>query len=132
MEVVGLTNLEQLKQAIMSYGDKILFAYLFGSAAAGSGGSMSDIDLAVYFNSHRRDCQMMRIDLYVALSRALRRNDLDIVILNTASNLVLVDNIIRHGVLIVDRGRELRESYELKVLHRAIDFKAHRKRWMGI
>lgn len=71
---------------------------------------MSDLDLPVYFKAHLRDCQMMRIDLYVALSRALKRNDIDIVILNTASNLMLLDDIIRQGVLILDEDRELRES----------------------
>ena len=74
----------------------------------------------------------IRLDLYAESSRLLKRSDIDIVILNSLSNLVLQERIIRHGVLLYDRDPELRKSHEVQTLHRGMDFRQHRKVIMGI
>jgi uncharacterized protein len=112
--------------------DQVVFAYLFGSHARGRVSCLSDIDIAVYFvGSDRLRCHELKTDLYMALSRGLGTNDIDIVVLNMAANLMLLDEIIRCGVLLVDKAPDLREEYEQKVLHRAIDFKTQRKAFLG-
>ena len=111
---------------------QVAFAYLFGSYARGEVSALSDIDIAVYFVE--RDllrCVELRTDLYMALTRGLGTNDIDIVVLNAASNLMLLDEIIRCGVALVDRDPDLREDFEQKILHRAIDFKTQRRAFLG-
>jgi uncharacterized protein len=68
----------------------------------------------------------------MALSRGLGTNDIDIVVLNSASNLILLDEIIRRGLVLVDRNPDLREDFEQKALHRAIDFQAQRRAVLGV
>lgn len=112
--------------------DKVLFAYLFGSLAAGTSGPLSDVDVAVYFaEGGRRSYQSMKIELYVALSRALHVNAVDLVVLNSASNLMLLHNIVQQGIVIVDLDPAFRVAYETNILHQAIDFRQQRKRVMG-
>lgn len=113
----------------------VAFAYLFGSVAAGTEHERSDLDLAVYFVGGDADLSR-RFSLYGDLSRALARNDIDIVELNTAANLMLLEAIVRSGRVLFDACRddcpEDREDFELRVLHQAMDFREQRKRIMGI
>ena len=125
--------LSDLKYSLEPYRDKILFAYLFGSAAKGEATARSDLDIAVFFADPRpQSHHSLRIDIYMALSRLLKINDMDIVILNTASNLMLLDEIVRQGIVLLDVAPFFREEFELRILHRAIDFREQRKAAMGI
>ena len=64
---------------------KIAVAYLFGSSARGEAGPGSDIDQAVLlFDSAGSAGLELRIDIHADCCRALKRNDVDIVVLNTA------------------------------------------------
>jgi uncharacterized protein len=54
-----------------------------------------------------------------------------VVILNHTHNLMLLDEIIRRGVVLLDQDRQVREDFELKALHRAIDFKTQRAAIVG-
>lgn len=64
----------------------VLFAYVFGSQAAGRAISRSDVDMAVFLepklSQPRR--QAVRLRLLQELARALGRDDVDLVILNDA------------------------------------------------
>jgi uncharacterized protein len=122
-----------LELSLEPFRDHILFAYLFGSAAKGETQGGSDLDFAFFFadadpQSHHR----LRIDLYMAMNRNLKQNDLDIVVLNTASNLMLVEDIVRNGVVLLDADPQSREEYEVRMLHRAMDFKQQRKAVLGV
>lgn len=50
--------LKSIKDAILSvfekYNDKVVFAYLFGTAARGAMSSLSDIDIAVFFTTRNK------------------------------------------------------------------------------
>ncbi len=107
---------------------EVKFAYLFGSQAAGRAGPLSDLDLAVYLEpySHRRF-----LELYAACSRALKRDDLDLVVLNRTENLILLENIIREGKLLFERDRGARFEFEVETLHLALDFREMRRRILG-
>jgi len=120
-----------LRSLVLQQG-QVVFAYLFGSQVTGDVSTLSDIDIAVYFlHCDRLRSGEFKTDLYMALSRGLGTNRLDIVVLNTASNLILLDEIVRHGVVLVDRDPDLREDFEQNVLHRAIDFKTQRRAALG-
>lgn len=124
---------ESLLPVFERYGDQIVFSYLFGSAAREELSPLSDIDLAVYFSKKDgRDLFDLKLSLHADICRALGRNDVDIVVLNTAENLMLLEDIIRNGIVLYDREVETREDYEIRVLHQAIDFKAQRFAIMGI
>ena len=113
--------------------DVVLFAYLFGSHSQGTATTKSDIDIAVYLKDQSRERLFdIKICLYLELSRALKRNDIDLVMMNTCKNVVLLHRIITHGVLIYNRDEAKVSDYEQKILHAAIDFKYQRQMAMGV
>ncbi len=125
--------IETLEKILGDQGDLILFAYLFGSKALGTDSVTSDTDLAVYVNPKYQDQWFdIKTNLYLMLSRALKTNDLDIVILNQCENIMLLDRIIADGKILHDTDRQTRLYYEQKILHAAIDFKTQRKKIMGV
>lgn len=111
--------------------DMLAAVYLFGSAARGDATQNSDLDIAILVAEKKRIAGL-RFMLFAEFSRALKRNDIDIVILNTSSNLILQDDIIRCGVLIYEGDSDAREEYESRILHSGIDFRQQRKKVMGV
>lgn len=115
------------------YRAEVTAGYLFGSVAGGEVGALSDIDIAVLSSGRREESEGdLRFRLYADLCRALQRNDIDLVILNTASNLVLKDEIVRNGILVHESDAEAREEFEVRVIHSCIDFKRQRRRTVGV
>lgn len=113
--------------------DYLVFAYLFGSTAQDKVFPLSDIDIAVYFSKGESDfCSDMKILLYTDISRALQRNDVDVVVLNKTKNIMLLDEIVRHGIVLFDKDIHLRLDFETNILHSAFDFKSQRMAVMGI
>lgn len=126
-----LTSL--LQPVFIRYGDILAAVYLFGSQAAGVATEKSDLDLAVLLRPAADSAAAAhRFTLYAECSRALKRNDIDLVILNTAKNLFLQDAIIRTGILLYDGDSDTRIEYELKMLHLALDFRYQRQMAMGV
>jgi uncharacterized protein len=122
-----------LQPVFMRYGDILAAVYLFGSQATGDATDRSDLDLAVLLKSAAVSAAAShRFTLFAECSRTLKRNDVDMVVLNTAENLILQDEIIRTGVLLYDGDGEARIDYELKTLHQALDFRYQRQLTMGV
>jgi len=124
---------EKLKKAfkeLENHGEiKIEFAYLFGSYAEGTHTLTSDIDLAVYFASNPSvDDELM---LHAFLTRKLKTDKIDLLVLNRAKNLILLEEVVRKGKVLYDRNPELRKMFEYKIIHSAIDFKTQRKIFAG-
>ncbi|MFZ6016093.1 MAG: type VII toxin-antitoxin system MntA family adenylyltransferase antitoxin [Nitrospirota bacterium] len=112
---------------------RVLFAYLFGSTSQDNVQPSSDIDIAVFLPAGTGQSYFdIKLSLYADFCRALKRNDIDVIVLNTATNLMLLDDITRHGIIIYERDTDLREDFELKVLHQALDFKKQRLVVMGV
>ena len=110
----------------------VLFAYVFGSLGTDRETPQSDMDIAVHLDPDAgRDPFDTRLLLYGELSRALKRDRIDLVILNTARNMVLLHDILTRGTLVYDRAPDLRKAWEQRTLHMAIDFVEHRRRYMG-
>jgi|Deesub1362A_J573_1020465.scaffolds.fasta_scaffold36981_2 hypothetical protein len=108
---------------------EVLFAYLFGSVSEGISGPLSDLDIAIYMKPYSGE---RYIKLHTALCRTLRRSNIDLLVLNRTRNLILIEEIFRKGQLIYDKDPEFRIEYEVKMIHRAIDFRTQRKAVMGI
>lgn len=129
-------SIEDIKKGlshIFKKDGRVLFAYLFGSTAKGEVAPLSDIDVAVYLSEVDSGAFFdIKLSLHADLCRTLKRNDVDLVIVNNAANTMLIEDIIRHGVVIYDRDIDAREGYEVMALHRAIDFKTQRLAIMGV
>jgi predicted nucleotidyltransferase len=122
-----------LKKIFEDQGGQILFAYLFGSHARGDATADSDIDIAIFLDPQlQMEFFDIKTALYLEISRSLKMNDIDIVVLNRCKNIILLDRITRHGQVIYESNQDARLDFEQKVLHTAIDFKYQRKRVMGV
>jgi len=125
-----LSELKDILSQVMSRSQNVLFAYLFGSHITGMITESSDLDVAVYLDKKHADIDDY-LSLHSALSRALKTDKIDLVILNNANNLILLDSIVRHGILVIEKDKDRREEFELRVLHSAIDFREQRKAIIG-
>ena len=122
-------RLDRLIQVFAGFEPRVLFAYMFGSTGTPSESPRSDLDMAVFFDPAAAwEGLNPRLHLYTELSRAMKRNDIDIVILNTCTNQMLLYEIMIRGRLIYDADSEIRAVFEQKTLHAAIDFKEQQKR----
>lgn len=111
-----LDNEEKQKRLAMvrnSFGKEkdVRFAYLFGSLASGKAGPLSDIDLAIWV-ADGVDVFSLRLRLMKSLSKALKADNFDLVVLNRAP-LILKFHAIKGGVILKD-DREARVAFETK------------------
>ncbi|MEK6539168.1 MAG: nucleotidyltransferase domain-containing protein [Deltaproteobacteria bacterium] len=131
--MVSVPILKKTLSIVFQRHKNVLFSYLFGSMAKGEVSPLSDIDIAVYLDNIDPNAIFdMKLSLHADICRALKMNNVDMVILNTLNNDMLIDDIIRHGIVIYDRNTALREYFEIMAIHRAIDFKTQRLAVMGV
>ena len=134
---MGLDTINNIRDAVLpvfeKYKNKVIFGYLFGSAAQKTGYPSRDVDIAVFLSGDgKKSAFDVKLSLYADFCRALKRNDVDVVVLNIAVNLMLLDEIVRYGVVLYDADPKAREEFELKIQHQAIDFKNQRLAIMGV
>lgn len=124
--------IKTLRRCLEERRDQVLFAYLFGSLVERKDGPLSDVDVAVFLTDEFASSHFdVKLSLLADFCRALGRNDVDVVVLNRTRNRMLLDGIIRRCVVLLDQDPRLRADFELKALHRAIDFKTQRAAVMG-
>lgn len=124
---------KELAPEFAKYRDDIVAAYLFGSTASGVTSPSSDIDIAVLARTRDKASRVtLKLNLYADLCRKLKRNDIDLLLMDISGNLMLNDEIVRHGYILYTRDNEVREAFEINVLHRAMDFKFQRHYAMGV
>lgn len=105
----------------LSERDDVVFAYLFGSVATGRAHARSDVDVAVWLEDGRspdpgRD---PLIEIIGVVTSALKRDDVDLVVLNSAPLRLAFDAI--HGRLLLDRDEERRVVIEAALKSRYHD-----------
>ncbi|MEA1921702.1 MAG: nucleotidyltransferase domain-containing protein [Pseudomonadota bacterium] len=125
----------QLLPFFTKYRKELVVVYLFGSKADGTETSSSDIDIALLLRDRdKKNTATLQLHMYADLCRALGRNDVDLVVLNLSGNLILKDQITRHGVVLysTDDTNDEKTDFELKVMHRCTDFKSQRYQVMGV
>jgi predicted nucleotidyltransferase len=127
-----MTLCDTLAQVMANFHPRILFAYLFGSAGTSLQRPQSDVDIAVFFDPKAGEATFdHKLHLYAAISRVIKQNHIDIVVLNTCSNHILMLGILHTGRVVYDSCPEYRALFEQKALHAAIDFKEQRDRVMA-
>jgi len=105
---------------------EILEAYLFGSLARHGAQPHSDVDVAVYVDRDRLPESRFgyAAELTAELMKALRRNAVDVVILNQAPPL-LYDRVLRDGVRLLTRNAAATTTREGQALSRYCDYISH-------
>ena len=126
-----MNNLQIIRDIVNSYGKRLSFAYLFGSQARGEATAASDLDIAIQCaDADPGNRFTLKLDLNADLCRALGRNDVDILILNSAP-ILLQEEVVRHGILLYAHDPAALIEYEAGILHRGIDFRTQRLAVMG-
>lgn len=108
---------------------KIKLIYLFGSQAASLSGPLSDYDFAVYLGEKEKLKMIdLKCKLLDSLSRFLKTDKVDVVILNLAESPELKYNIIKEGKILL-----VKEPYkaliEPRILNEYFDFRIMLKRY---
>ena len=100
---------------------EVVAVYLFGSHAAGRPGVMSDVDIAILFDSYSRAAHRARCAQYVPeLSRRVRKV-VHPVILNSAGE-EIVRQILSKGTCIVVNDPAVLARYRMTMLSKIADF----------
>lgn len=115
---------EKIKQLIPIFEShpEVKLTYLFGSRANGKIGPLSDYDFAVYLDEKdpikRFD---IRLDLMGKISSKLKIDNIDLCILNDIESPELKYNIIKDGILILEK-EPFKVLIEPKIMTEYIDF----------
>jgi hypothetical protein len=101
---------------------EILAAYIFGSVVTGRTRPDSDIDVAVLVSGNvmRKDPWKYRLGLTADLMAALKRDDIDLILLNQAPPL-LAHRVLSKGKLILERSPSARVSFQVRAVNRYLD-----------
>jgi len=113
-----MDNLKKLFQAKL----QIKLVYFFGSQVSQKTGPLSDYDFAFYLEEkNRKKLFDLKLDLISGLSRILKTDKIDVVILNEAESPELKYNIIKEGKLIYET-EPYRLLVEPRILNDYFDF----------
>ncbi len=112
-------------QKLLSQMDEVEFAYLFGSYAKGDYTQRSDVDIAVYLQKQCNDFDT-KLKVHHKIEISLGK-EIDLIILNTAKNFNLLENIFNDGIVIKDSLDDARIMYELDREHEIKDYKEFKK-----
>jgi predicted nucleotidyltransferase len=100
----------------------ILFGYLFGSQVKGYGNQRSDWDIAIYFNtSIKQNGRWHEFELEAEISRAIGAA-VQVTVLNAPLSPVFGFEIIKNGILLIDRDPSLRIDFENRKLRHYHDW----------
>jgi len=103
--------------------EEIIFAYIYGSVARDQATRLSDIDLAVYIDEDKKPAAGpfgYRSDLITEL-QPLAGNDVDLIILNEAPNL-LAYNVFKEGKLLFNKDPDIRTKVQARTVNKYLDF----------
>ena len=101
---------------------EIKLVYLFGSRARQESGTLSDYDFAVYFDTKdKKRMYDIKLELFDRISRLLKTDKIDIVILNLSESPELKYLVIQEGRLIFER-KPFKVIVEPNILNEYFDF----------
>jgi uncharacterized protein len=116
-------RLIKLKSIFDDY-PEIKLVYLFGSMASGSGSPLSDYDFAFYLDTKdNKRMHEIKFELFDRISRFLKTDKVDIVILNVTESPELKYLIIKEGKLIFER-EPFKVIIEPYILNEYFDFQS--------
>jgi predicted nucleotidyltransferase len=113
----------QLNEVFKKYAAE--YAYLYGSQVTGNTNKESDFDFAVMLSNELSDEQRfkVRLKLMSEISRILKTDAIDLIILNDVHSIFLKFVVIKEGLLIFDQCPSERIDFELKTMNEYYDFK---------
>ena len=115
---------------ILNNRSDILFGYLFGSKAKGYANERSDWDIAVYFREPiNPNGRWLEFELEAELSRPVGAT-VQVIVLNTPLNPVFGFEIMKDGIVLIDRNPNLRVEFENRILRQYYDWQYFLKRQM--
>jgi hypothetical protein len=106
--------------------DDVIAAYLFGSFIGT--GQFSDIDIGLLIKDKVTEILTFELSIETRLNN-LFRHPFDVRVLNYAPN-SFVQNVIRTGMVVVDKNPCCRANYESRVLKQYFDFAYFRRRYL--
>lgn len=108
----------------------VAFAYLFGSKAKGYANKLSDWDVAVYFSDPMDKIgHWPAFELEAKLARAVG-GVVQVTVLNVSLSPLLGFEIVKDGVVLLDRDENLRMEFENRILRYYYDWQYFLKRQM--
>ncbi|MPM85197.1 hypothetical protein SDC9_132275 [bioreactor metagenome] len=113
---------EHMHNLISHYGIKLI--YIFGSYAKGENREDSDLDIAMYF--HNEIDGFRKLDILDKLVEIFDREDIDLVILNNADE-VLKFQVIKYGNLMYMENLATKVIFEARVMSEYMDMEHFRK-----
>ena len=122
-------RLDDLGDAIAAVSDEVGFAYVFGSAAAGSTRRCSDVDVAIWVEPGA-DAHRLRLDVARACARHLGTDAIDVVVLNDAP-IALAGRVLGTRRVVVDRDAFARHRYESLHVRMFHDFRVREHRLLA-
>lgn len=122
MKKINDRYIKNLTSIFKSYAE-IKLVYFFGSKAICKDTSFSDYDFAIYFDSRdKKRMYEIKFELFDRISRLLKTDNIDIVILNMAESPELKYLIIKEGRLIF-KTEPFKVIVEPKILNEYFDFR---------
>ena len=104
--------------------EDILLIYLFGSYSKETQNKLSDIDFAILLHQNAKDFYFNKQMEYLGLLIDIfRRDDIDLVILNSAP-LLLQFKVVKSGKLIYAKNELTRIRFEENVIRNYLDMKS--------
>jgi predicted nucleotidyltransferase len=119
--------LRRAVEAAVAGEDEVVAAYLFGSAAHGTAGPLSDVDVALLTTAPSAGDDAIVDRVADRLQRALRVRRVDVVAL-TRAPVPLRYRVIRDGLLIVSRDAARLERFVVESTLHYLDFAPLRER----
>ncbi|MDA2935782.1 nucleotidyltransferase domain-containing protein [Patescibacteria group bacterium AH-259-L05] len=115
-------NITSLVKTFKSF-PQIKLVYLFGSKAQDNSGPLSDYDFAFYIDeNNKKKITDLKLKLIDIISRILKTDNIDVVMLNTVEQPELKYNIIKDGKLILER-EPFKVLIEPRILNEYFDFR---------
>lgn len=121
-------RLQKIKKNITSVlrrHSEVSAAYIFGSVLNGYRRKESDVDIAVLLPERMSKSRRfnLRLHLIAELSRAIKTDAVDVVVLNDVDSILLRDSVLREGVLIYEASEVDRVDFETRMMSLSFDFR---------
>ena len=122
MSARAFSSIKSAVAACVSKQKEVQAAYIFGSVATGRVRADSDIDIAVLLARRMLPARTLsyRLKLMADLGAALRRSDVEVIMLNDAPPL-LAHRVLSRGKLVYERSASARVRFQVQTASRYFD-----------